>query len=73
MLLTTITTKDSIVVLVAYMSTLTRTVNQEALDAASLDLKQWTAILSFVLLSLDKSGASVDSEIPDLLEFLRPM
>ena len=64
--MTTITTKDSIVVLVAYMSTLTRTVNQEALDAASLDLKQWTVILRFVILSLDRSGASVNSEIPDL-------
>jgi hypothetical protein len=49
------------------MSTLTRTMIQEALDAASLDLKQWTSILLFVILSLDRSGASVDSEIPDLL------
>ena len=71
-LLTTIPTKGSIVVL-AHMSTLTRTLIQDALDAASLDLKQWTAILPFVILSLDRSGASVDSEIPDLLEFLRPM
>ncbi len=55
------------------MSTLTRTLIQDALHAASLDLKQWTAILPFVILSSDKSGASVDSEIPDLLEFLRPM
>ena len=48
------------------MSTLTRTMIQEALDAASLDLKHWTAIVPFVILSSDRSGASVDSTSPDL-------
>lgn len=46
---------------------------QEALDAASLDLKQWTAVLPFVILSSDSRGEFVDSEIPDLLEFVKPM
>ena len=46
---------------------------QEALDAASLDLKQCTAILSFVILSLDIYISTVNSEISDLIELHRPM
>jgi hypothetical protein len=41
------------------MSTSTRTLIQDALDAASLDLKQWTSILPFNAgSSLDSSGAA---------------
>ena len=42
---------NDIIVVIALMSTLTRTMIQEALDAASslFDLKQWTAILPFLL------------------------
>ena len=37
------------------------------------DLKQWTAILPFVILLSDSSGAFVDSQLPDLLEFVKSM
>ena len=54
----------------------TSTSIQEALDAASLDLKHWaSSILPFESSSLDSSGrAVVDSQITDLLlEFVKPM
>ena len=44
------------------------------MNGASLVLKQWTAILPFVISSSDSSGAFVDCQIPaDLLEFVKPM
>ena len=56
------------------MSKSSRTLIQEALDAASLDLKHWTSILPFEISSLDTSGgALVDSQIANLLEFVKPM
>ena len=55
------------------MPTSTIALIQEALDAASWDLKHWTAILPFDISSVDSSGALVDSQIPDLFEFAKPM
>jgi hypothetical protein len=55
------------------MSHPTRTLIQDALEAASWELNHWTSILPFNTSSLDSSGAFVDSEIPDLLEFVKPM
>ena len=72
MFLTTIATLGSIVV-VARMPTSTIALIQEALDAASWDLKHWTAILPFDISSSDSSGALVDSQIPDLFEYAKPM
>ena len=73
MFLTTIATLGSIVVVVARMPTSTIALIQEALDAASWDLKHWTAILPFDISSSDSSGALVDSQIPDLFEYAKPM